>query len=168
MRYTRGTTLVEFILYVAIATGILLGVGGAAFVSIEAKEKARAMDEARRGAKSSIALLEGVLDRAAAITVPAPGESTSTLRVTRIPPWGDDVVVVQAESGPVVIVEGKVIPLAPPGVTVSGLRFDGVGSASTSAVRIALTAEVGGTGVANTYRSSTEASMLVAPRSIPH
>lgn len=78
----RGTTLIELILYLAISTGVMLGIGMTTMAVLEQREKARAMNEARYGAAIIMDRFRRDVSEASRIDVTLLTEgSSTTLRI---------------------------------------------------------------------------------------
>jgi hypothetical protein len=75
----RGTTLIEFILYLAITTGLLIGVGMSVGSVLEEKTKTRAIADAIQDAGTLVRSMKNTCQRYEAIVPPPFGIASTTI-----------------------------------------------------------------------------------------
>lgn len=85
--FTRGTTLIELMLYLAISTGIIVGVGVTSLNVLEQREKARSIDTVRYAEALVFDIISEDIRAASGITIPAlPDEASTTLQLRFVDP----------------------------------------------------------------------------------
>ena len=141
MKKTKGFTLVETILYISIASILLLTISFFLTNMLQTRSKGVAISEVEGQGMQAMQLMTQTVRNAALLNTPAPGVSSSTLSVNTTSATTSPTVFTLS-GGVLQIKEDGVtsIPLTNSKVVASGLSFANFGTASTSgSVRIQFT-----------------------------
>jgi hypothetical protein len=79
---TRGTTIIEMLLYIAIVSGLLVGIGGIAFDMFETKNKGIAIAEVNYAASRLVGEFTRRVEASRLIVQPIPGSTSTALILT--------------------------------------------------------------------------------------
>jgi hypothetical protein len=152
----RGTTLIEMILYIAIVSVLLVGVGSISMSVMDAKSKTRAIGDVFASATKVFGTLSQVVNESSVITTPGLFATSSVLDTTsQIPGIGTEHI--ELVDGMLFRTSGTNPPvnLTPPSVRVDDLVFSSVGTVSTSTgVRVTLLLSASTTGVWRSFQFS--------------
>ncbi len=151
---SRGTTLIEMILYIAIVVVLLIGVGSVSMSVMDAKTKGRAIGDVFATATKVFGTLSELVNVSNAITTPGVSATSSALE-TLSPSVG---------AGRITLVNGTLfrtlgtspsVAITPPLVRVDDIVFSSVGTMSTSTgVRVTLLLSASTTGVWRPFQFS--------------
>jgi Tfp pilus assembly protein PilW len=165
---SRGTTLIELIIYLAIASGLLVGVGAVTMSAIDSKVKANVIGDAYRAAANIDAAIRATVANSSAITVPA-AHSTSSNLIVRTPGVSATPAEIRLATSSVVYQLGSNVPEAvtDSSVRVSVLTFEAISllpsSTSTAAVRISYSISASSTGIWSAYNYSETFTTSASP-----
>lgn len=161
--YAKGTTLVEMVIYLAIASGLLVSVGAIALATMDAKAKARSMNTVLASAEFAFSALAQAFSNPGTLVLPMPVATSSS--AVFIP---DATMVAETYQ----VVDGRLVreraggdsePFTPIDVVVDHLEFAAIGDVSTSTgVRVQMTISARAFGPSNVhhYRESFSTSYL--------
>ena len=142
----RGITLLEMLLYVSIVTGLLIMSGIVAMNVVFGKARILAFEEVGENARSSFHHVENGLNDAAAMTVPALGEASSTISFRMSDPDLDPTVF-RVEDGVLTMQQGAYgkVAITSSAVRIANVLFSNVSFASSSAqtLRVEMTLSSG-------------------------
>ena len=160
----RGTTLIEMILYIAIVSVLLVGVGSVSMSVMDAKSKTRAIGDVFASATKVFGTLSQLVNESSTITTPGLFATSSVLEtVSQVPGIGTEHITLV--GGALFRTSGTNAPvrLTPPSVRVDDLVFSSVGTMSTSTgVRATLLLSASTTGVWRPFQfSETFATTLL-------
>lgn len=127
MRTTLGFTLIEFLLYIALAAFMIAVLGGIGINVLTSRTKAHAQEEVRYNGQFIFETLQTAVADADAIIIPSPGESSTTLQL-QMPDAEADPTTIYAQEDGVYLQRGTNEPIALSGgsVDVSQLLFSNV------------------------------------------
>lgn len=130
--HIRGVTLIELLLYVAVASGILLSITVLLSSLLEARVKNETMAEVEQQGMQALHTILQTARNAQNITTPTSGNTAGSLTLDVVSP-GVDPTVFDLSSGVLQITEGAGAPVALTNtrVTVSGLSFSNLSYATT-------------------------------------
>lgn len=137
----RGSTLLEIVLYIALASTILFAVVFFYFALLESRAQSRAITEVEQQGLSAVEVITAAIRGAEVITAPSVGVSTSSLTLDVID-VSKDPTVIDIFSGALRITEGTGVPvsLTSSAVTASSLTFSNYSRSSTpGTVRVQFT-----------------------------
>jgi hypothetical protein len=149
----RGFTLIETLLYLAIASSIILGVSLCLVLVLQSRIKYQAITEVEQQGIFAMQVITDALRNADVINTPFPGATSSQLSIN-IPASPNNPVVFY-ESGGILketVGNGSPIDLVSPSVTVSKIEFaDFPGGFGPGAVRVKLTLNYNNISTRNEY-----------------
>ncbi len=137
-RKQSGFTLIEYLIYIAIAAVLILVATNVLFTVLQGKEKLQAIEDVGQNGRYALDVMTQAITNAQSVTVPAYGTSGTTLTVQTSSPATNpmsffvenDVVNIKEGSSPTT-------SLMADEVTVHYLRFTNVsGTATSTAIRI--------------------------------
>ena len=85
-RTQSGTTIVELILYMAIVTGLLVGVGAVSMNMFEAKNKGQAVGEVSMAASNALSVIEEAVRESQSVTLPLIGFASTSITLATASP----------------------------------------------------------------------------------
>lgn len=151
---SRGTTLIEMILYIAIVAVLLIGVGSVSMSVMDAKSKGRAIGDVFTTATKVFGILTVLVNESNTITTPGVSATSSVL----------ETVSPGAGVGRITLVNGMLfrtlgsnpsVAVTPPFVRVDDIVFSSVGTISTSTgVRVTLLLSASTSGVWRPFQFS--------------
>ena len=129
----QGATLIELMIYIAISTGILVGIGSVGWSVIEQKRKAESIGEVRYTSAFLADILTRDIREASGIVSPSfPGTSSTTLRLSSLLPTQNPVI--YSISGGAIFRQsatGSLVEILPKTVGISGGIFIRTGATGT-------------------------------------
>ena len=143
---TVAFTLIEFAIYIAVASGLATAAGAIALNALFAKTKLAAVEEVASNGRFALEIITGRIERARNINNPAAGLSASTLSL-QMSNAGADPTEFDLSSGRLRMREGTgaFVELTSDEVTVTNLVFRNLSHFSTpGAVRMQITVETSG------------------------
>lgn len=149
-RFTNGTTLIEMIIYLAISTALMIGVGVASMSAMDAKSKTKAVGDVYAAAVNANAQIDQVIRGGTLLLWPSWNTSSSTLIVVS----GASSTTLFQSGGVLYMRNGTSAPQVISGseVKFSNLTFSAVGASTSTAVRLMFTVAASSTGVSNEFQ----------------
>ncbi|MBI4138534.1 hypothetical protein HY479_00080 [Candidatus Uhrbacteria bacterium] len=135
-----GYTLLEFLLYIGIVSGVLLVASNVLFTLLQGKAKLQAVEEVSQNVRVGMDRMSGAVRNAASVTTPAVGATGTSLILQNTSATTSPTTFV-AQNGILYMKEGAAATttLMSNDVTVRFLQFTNVGGTSTPAtIRIEL------------------------------
>lgn len=147
----RGATLIEMVLYLAIASGLLVGVGATALAVMDIKAKARAMGAVLGSAEFAFGELARAFGVPGSLALPLPGATSSS--VVFVPNATAVAETYRIIDGRLVRErDGNMEPLTGADTNVDDIAFVAMGGMSTSTgVRVRMTISARGSGLSRAH-----------------
>jgi type II secretory pathway pseudopilin PulG len=153
-RMEGGTTLIELVIYLAISSILLTGIGAVALAALDAKAKTASAESVLRSASFSLGELKRELEQAGSLVSPHPLTASSGLMF--IPSATGISERITVDGGVLMLfANGSSTPLTAPDAVVTSFTAESVGTAATSSgVRIGLGISAQSQGVGAPYNFS--------------
>lgn len=138
----KGFTLIETILYVALATVILYGISSLYAVMIVMHAKHRAMTDVSLASEHALLLITQTIRDARTVTAPEIGQASTELSLEMHDGAPYPTETISILEGVIMMQDGSQppIPLTPSNIVVSELQFTNMSTAPPHSIRVSFTA----------------------------